>query len=105
MRLRGCLPAEATLVRLRRYGGCAWGKVDCERVQDCHFYSRLNFKLNRAAALAEVASIIERIDLGCTSNLMRVLIGLTEDVYLLSPKRIAGAADGAQWVIAAMLHK
>ena len=52
MRLRGCLPAEATLVRLRRYGGCAWGKVDCERVKDCYFYSRLNFKLNRAAALA-----------------------------------------------------
>ena len=52
-----------------------------------------------------VASIIERIDSGGASNLMRVLIGLTEDIYLLSPKCIAGAADGAQWVIAAMLHK
>ena len=60
--------------------------------------------LNRPAALAEWRQF-ERIDLGCTSNLMRVLIGLTEDIYLLSPKCIAGAADGAQWVIAAMLHK
>ena len=49
--------------------------------------------------------MIERIGSGCTSNPMRVLIRLTKNVYLLSPKCIAGAADGAQGVIAAMLHK
>ena len=41
------------MVRLRRYTGWGWGYVGCERVQDCRFYSRINFKLNRAAALAE----------------------------------------------------
>ena len=52
-RLRSCLPAEAAMVRLRRYTGWEWGYVGCERVQDCRFYSRINFKLNRAAAVAE----------------------------------------------------
>jgi len=42
-----------------------------------HFYSRLNFNLNRAAALADLAQNIERRGLGCASNPMRVLIGLT----------------------------
>ena len=37
----------------RRYTGCVWGEVDCERVQERHFYSRDNFKLNRTAALTE----------------------------------------------------
>jgi hypothetical protein len=41
------------MVRLRRYTGWEWGYVGCERVQDRRFYSRINFKLNRAAALAE----------------------------------------------------
>ena len=36
-----------------------------------HLYSRINFKLNRAAALAEC------IDLGCASNRMRIVIGAT----------------------------
>ena len=53
VRLRGCLPAEATLVRLRRYTGWVLSQVDCERVKERHVYSRDNFKLNRAAALAE----------------------------------------------------
>jgi hypothetical protein len=34
MRIRSFLPADATQVRLRRSGGRACGKVDCERVQD-----------------------------------------------------------------------
>ena len=50
--LRRCLPAEATLVRLRRYTGWVWGNVGCEAVAT-HLYARLNFKLNRATALAE----------------------------------------------------
>ena len=53
MRLRGCLPAEAAMVRLWRYTGRVLGQVDCKGVQERHFYSRFNFKLNRAAALTE----------------------------------------------------
>ena len=30
-----------------------WGYVGCEGLQERHLYSRINFKLNRAAALAE----------------------------------------------------
>ncbi|MFQ3302495.1 MAG: putative transposase, partial [Planktomarina sp.] len=30
-----------------------WGYVGCEGLQERHLYSRTNFKLNRAAALAE----------------------------------------------------
>ena len=40
------------MVRLRRYGGWVWGNVGCEAVAT-HLYARLNFKLNRAAALTE----------------------------------------------------
>ena len=53
MRLRSCLPIEPALVRLRRYTGQVWGWVDCTALNERHFYSRFNFKLNRAAALAE----------------------------------------------------
>jgi hypothetical protein len=53
MRLRSCLPAEATLVRLRRHTGWEWGEAIRERLQERHFYSRDNFKLNRTAAFAE----------------------------------------------------
>jgi hypothetical protein len=53
MRLRGCLPAEATVARSRRNTGWVWGEAIRERVQERHFYSRDNFKLNRTAALAE----------------------------------------------------
>ena len=52
-RLGGCLPAEATLVRLRRYTGQVWGWVDCTALNERHFYSHINFKLNRVAALTE----------------------------------------------------
>ena len=45
-------------------------------VRQRHLYSRINFKFNRAAALAEWVPFVERIDLGCASNLMRVLICL-----------------------------
>jgi hypothetical protein len=30
-----------------------WGPVDCTALKERHFYSRLNFKLNRTAALTE----------------------------------------------------
>jgi len=46
------LPAGATQVRLRRYGGWVWGNVGCEAVAT-HLYARQNFKTNRATALAE----------------------------------------------------
>ena len=44
-----CLP----LVRYRRNRGWVWGFDGCVRLQERHRYSRTNFKLNRAAALAE----------------------------------------------------
>ena len=53
MRLRGCFPAEATVARSRRNTGWVWGEAIRERVQERHFYSRDNFKLNRTAALTE----------------------------------------------------
>ena len=53
MRLRSCLPAEATLVRLRRHTGWERGEAIRERLQERHLNSRLNLKLNRTAALAE----------------------------------------------------
>ena len=53
MRLRGCLPAEAAVVRLRRYTCWVLRQVDCEGVQERQFYSRDNFKFNRTAALTE----------------------------------------------------
>jgi len=42
-----------------------------------------------------VASIIERIDLGCASNLMRVLISLTAafQLFLLIPPALAGGGS------------
>jgi hypothetical protein len=58
MRIRSFLPADATQVRLRRSGGRACGKVDCERVQDRPLYSRINFKLNRSAALAACRQLL-----------------------------------------------
>jgi hypothetical protein len=48
MRLRSCLPAEATLVRLRRHTGWEWGEAGCEGLRERHLNSRTNFKLNRA---------------------------------------------------------
>ena len=54
-----------------------WAYVGYEGLQERHLCSRANFKLNRAAALAERRQLLTRIDLGCASNLMRVLICLT----------------------------
>ena len=39
--------------RSRRNWVWVWGYVGCEGLQERHRYSRTNFKLNRAAALAE----------------------------------------------------
>ena len=55
--LRSCLPADAAVARLRRYGGWVWGNVGCEAVAT-HFYSRDNFKLNRTAALTEWGQLL-----------------------------------------------
>ena len=33
--------------------GWVWGSVGCDGLQERHLYSRTNFKLNRAAALAK----------------------------------------------------
>ena len=54
-----------------------WAYVGYEGLQERHLCSRANFKLNRAAALAERRQLLTRIDLGCASNLMRVLISVT----------------------------
>ena len=47
-RLRSCLPAEATTVRLRRHRCLVWGWVGFEGLQVRHLYSRSNLELNRA---------------------------------------------------------
>jgi len=43
----------ATLGPLKRNRNWVRGYVGCEGLQDGHLYSRTNFKLNRATALAE----------------------------------------------------
>ena len=50
---------------------------------DTHLYSRTNFKLNRAAALAEWRQLLTRIDLGYASDLMRFFIKLTAPMSVL----------------------
>ena len=45
--------------------------------------SAINFKLNRAAALAEWLSIIERIDFDCPINLILAIISLTAPFTVL----------------------
>ena len=48
-----------------------------------HLYSRTDFKLNRAAALAEWRQLLTRIDLGYASDLMPVFIKLTAPMSVL----------------------
>ena len=76
MRLGGCLPAEATLVRLRRYSRLGVGLVDCGGTGTPLLLTRqFQAQSNRYARL--VAPMIECIDLGAASNLMGVRICLT----------------------------
>jgi len=53
-----------------------WAYVGCEAAGTPSLF-RLKPQANPCRCSRRVASIIERIDLGCASNLMRVLIGLT----------------------------
>ena len=53
-----CLLVPLWLLKALRRAGCGV-RLACRGLQERHFYSRDNFKLNRAAALAERPSIID----------------------------------------------
>ena len=69
MRLRSCLPAEAALVRLRRYTGWVWGV--------CKVLMEFNKLVCQAAADADILARLRKI-----SQMMTAILALFQIIPL-----------------------
>ena len=69
MRLRGCLPAEAAVVRLRRYEGLVWGV--------CKVLMEFNKLVCQAAADADILARLRKI-----SQMMTAILALFQIIPL-----------------------